>query len=157
MTTKTDVAEHAFVKPLLVRFKHCDPAGIVFYPRYFEMINDLVEDWCAEGLGLSFGDMHLRNGMGVPTANIECRFSAPSFLGETLQRSLEVTRLGRSSMTLRIRFAGANDETRLQATLVLVWVAKGEGGKPAPIPVPPARRDAIVRFASPDSVIEGVS
>lgn len=60
-------------------------------------------------------------------------------------------------MTLRIRFAGANDETRLQATLVLVWVAKGEGGKPAPIAVPPAQRAAIVRFAAPDSVIEGVT
>lgn len=152
-----DVATHAFVKPLLVRFKHCDPAGIVFYPRYFEMMNDLVEDWCADGLGLSFGEMHLRDGMGVPTANIECRFSAPSFLGDTLSRSLEVIRLGRSSMTLRIRFAGANDETRLEATLVLVWVAKGEGGRPAAIAVPAAQREAIVRFAAPDSVIEGVS
>ncbi|VVE34729.1 4-hydroxybenzoyl-CoA thioesterase [Pandoraea eparura] len=155
--SEAEVAAHAFVKPLLVRFKHCDPAGIVFYPRYFEMMNDLVEDWCAEGLGLSFGEMHLRNAMGVPTANIECRFSAPSFLGETLQRSLEVSRLGRSSMTLRIRFSGANDETRLQATLVLVWVAKGEGGRPAPIAVPDAQRAAIVRYAAPDSVIEGVS
>ncbi|AKM29383.1 4-hydroxybenzoyl-CoA thioesterase [Pandoraea faecigallinarum] len=155
--TEANVVEHAFVKPLLVRFKHCDPAGIVFYPRYFEMINDLVEDWCAEGLGLSFGEMHLREAMGVPTANIECRFSAPSFLGDTLTRSLEVTRLGRSSMTLRIRFAGARDETRLQATLVLVWVAKGAGGKPAPIAIPAAQRQAIVRFAAPDSVIEGVS
>ena len=26
-----------------VRFAHCDPAGIVFYPRYFEMLNELVE------------------------------------------------------------------------------------------------------------------
>ena len=25
-----------------VRFQHCDPAGIVFYPRYFEMINSVV-------------------------------------------------------------------------------------------------------------------
>ncbi|VVD92362.1 4-hydroxybenzoyl-CoA thioesterase [Pandoraea nosoerga] len=157
MMAGADVAAHAFVKPLLVRFKHCDPAGIVFYPRYFEMINDLVEDWCEEGLGLSFGEMHLRDGLGVPTANVECRFSAPSFLGETLTRSLEVTRLGRSSMTLRIRFAGANYDTRLQATLVLVWVAKGEGGKPTPIAVPPAQREAIVRYAATDCVMEGVS
>lgn len=26
-----------------VLFKHCDPAGIVFYPRYFEIINDCIE------------------------------------------------------------------------------------------------------------------
>lgn len=27
------------------RFSHCDPAGRVFYPRYLEMFNNLVEDW----------------------------------------------------------------------------------------------------------------
>ena len=38
---------------LPIRFRHCDAAGIVFYPRYFEMMNDLVEDWFAElGMGL---------------------------------------------------------------------------------------------------------
>ena len=25
-----------------VLFKHCDPAGIVFHPRYFETVNDCV-------------------------------------------------------------------------------------------------------------------
>ncbi|CPO21707.1 4-hydroxybenzoyl CoA thioesterase [Bordetella pertussis] len=34
-----------FVSEVEVRFRHCDPAGIVFYPRYFEMINDFVEEW----------------------------------------------------------------------------------------------------------------
>ena len=29
--------------PQKVLFKHCDPAGIVFFPRYFEMMNDCVE------------------------------------------------------------------------------------------------------------------
>ena len=26
-----------------IGFRHCDPAGIVFYPRYFEMMNDAIE------------------------------------------------------------------------------------------------------------------
>ena len=34
-----------FVSQVEVRFRHFDPAGIVFYPRYFEMINDFVEEW----------------------------------------------------------------------------------------------------------------
>ena len=25
-----------------VRFSHCDPAGIVYFPRYFDMINGVV-------------------------------------------------------------------------------------------------------------------
>ena len=35
-----------------VRFSHCDPAGIVYFPRYFDMINGVVEDWFAGTLGL---------------------------------------------------------------------------------------------------------
>ena len=34
----------AFVFPQKVRFQHCDPAGIVFYPRYFEMLNTTIEE-----------------------------------------------------------------------------------------------------------------
>ena len=32
-----------------IGFKHCDPAGIVFYPRYFEMFNDCVEAFLTVG------------------------------------------------------------------------------------------------------------
>ena len=35
-----------------VLFKHCDPAGIVFYPRYFEMINDCVEAFSTRPLAI---------------------------------------------------------------------------------------------------------
>ena len=31
-----------FTMPQKVQFKHCDPAGIVFYPRYFELLNDTL-------------------------------------------------------------------------------------------------------------------
>jgi 4-hydroxybenzoyl-CoA thioesterase len=40
-----------FVRDKRVRFQHCDPAGIVFYPQYFVMIHELMEDWFTEALG----------------------------------------------------------------------------------------------------------
>ena len=43
----------AFQREVLVRFGHCDAAGWVFYPRYFEMISDFVEDWFEDGLAAS--------------------------------------------------------------------------------------------------------
>jgi hypothetical protein len=43
-----------FYSDMLVRFSHCDPAGIVFYPQYFIMFNGLVEDWFNQGLGLNY-------------------------------------------------------------------------------------------------------
>ena len=40
----------AFTYEEKVLFRHCDPAGIVFFPRYFEMINDCVEYFFADTL-----------------------------------------------------------------------------------------------------------
>jgi hypothetical protein len=37
-----------FTKQEKVRFQHVDYAGIVFYPRFLEMLNCLVEDWFEE-------------------------------------------------------------------------------------------------------------
>ena len=48
-----------FTTTVQVRFADVDPAGIVFYPRYFEMLNGAVEDWFAQQLGLDFATMHL--------------------------------------------------------------------------------------------------
>ena len=35
----------AFTRSVPVRFSHCDPAGIVYFPHYFDMFNGLIEDW----------------------------------------------------------------------------------------------------------------
>ncbi|AKJ68730.1 4-hydroxybenzoyl-CoA thioesterase [Pandoraea thiooxydans] len=109
-----------FVRPITIRFRHCDPAGIVFYPRYFELMNDLVEDWFADGIGVSFAELHDELGKGIPTVNVQCRFAAPSRLGDVLECSVAVERLGNSSATLAIRFAGSDGNVRVQAELVIV-------------------------------------
>ena len=47
-----------FTKQEKVRFKHVDYAGIVFYPRFLEMLNDLVEDWFEEAFDRPFSKIH---------------------------------------------------------------------------------------------------
>ena len=115
-----------------VLFRHCDPAGIVFYPRYFEMVNDLVEAFFAEALDWPFEDL-LRTG-GVPTAEIRLRFAAPSRHGDRLILTLEVTRLGRASMGLNFRASADTGELRVEGASVLVHV--DASGKPAAWPTP---------------------
>ena len=75
----------AFFFSQRVRFQHCDPAGIVFFPRYFEMVNATVEEWFAERLGMPFAEMHGPTQGGVPTASIRADFRAPSRLGDLLE------------------------------------------------------------------------
>src|SRR6202021_3747690 len=64
-------------KDIVVRFADCDPAGIVFYPRYLEMFNDLVEQWFREELHWSFAELVTNRGWGLPTVHLEVDFVAP--------------------------------------------------------------------------------
>ena len=112
-----------------VLFKHCDPAGIVFYPRYFEMMNDCVEAFFADILGAPFEELH-KSG-AVPTAQIETKFTAPSCHGDHLVLALSITKVGRSSAAYQIMSTCA-DQQRFVTTATLVNV--DADGKPAPWP-----------------------
>nr|WP_202606399.1 thioesterase family protein [Halomonas titanicae] len=116
----------AFTTHRKVRFQHCDPAGIVFYPRYFEMINSVVEDWFEEVVQRDFNQLHVESGTGVPTAAIDTQFHAPSRLGERLTFELAVQAVGRSSLTLQI-IAYCGDQKRLTSRSTLVYVDLNSG------------------------------
>ena len=104
-----------------VYFQHCDPAGIVFYPRYVEMVNLTVERWFGEALNYPFSLLHAPGEGGVPARKLAVDFRAPSRLGETLDFTLTVEALGRTSATLEVR-AQCGEQTRFVAELVIVYV-----------------------------------
>lgn len=108
-----------------IEFNHCDPAGIVFYPRYFEMTNHICENFFREVVGRPYAAM-MAEKAGVPTVRIETDFRAPSRLGDVLEVTLEVLRLGSSSLTVEIVAACAGQH-RLTATATLVWAQEVAG------------------------------
>ncbi|MEP3847396.1 MAG: acyl-CoA thioesterase [Paracoccaceae bacterium] len=113
-----------FSFPQKVLFKHCDPAGIVFYPRYFEMMNDCVETFFDEVLNTPFEDLH-KSG-ALPTAQIQTRFTAPSRHGDHLNLTLSIIAIGRSSAKYQI-IASCADQRRFETTATLVNVdTRGE-------------------------------
>ena len=116
-----------------IEFQHCDPAGIVFYPRYFELINSVVEQWFEDVVGLSFSELHLVRGLATPAVHIQVDFSAPSRLGDRLAFCLTVERIGRASLALRVD-ARDGDQRRLDARLVLACVDQASGRAQAWIP-----------------------
>jgi 4-hydroxybenzoyl-CoA thioesterase len=109
-------------KQELVRFQHCDPAGIVFYPRYVEMVNATVEDWFAEAVGTSFAQLHGPLRSAIPAVSLSLEFKAPTRLGEMLDLVLEIERLGRTSAHLKI-VASAAGTVRFNARLSIVHVS----------------------------------
>lgn len=109
-----------FTKPEKIRFKHIDYAGIVFYPRFLEMLNDLVEDWFEEALERPFSKMHETN--GIPTVDLKVQFKNAARIGEILTKKLWVKELKTSSIICGFMFTNQNESTVLEGEVTLVNV-----------------------------------
>jgi len=120
-----------FVSEKLIRFHHCDPAGIVFYPQYFVLFNELVEDWFTHGLHEDYATMIAVDRVGVPMAHVDCDFVSPSKIGDLLRLELRVKRVGRSSLSLYVEGI-SRGQVRVKANLVVVF-ASLEGTRAVPI------------------------
>jgi 4-hydroxybenzoyl-CoA thioesterase len=126
----------------LIRFHHCDPAGIVFYPQYFVLFNELVEDWFNHGLHIDYADFHQVQRLGTPMARLECDFLSPSKIGEVLHFRIHVKKIGKSSLTLAVE-ARADDHVRVRATLIVVHASMDTH---RPVPIPEDLRAKLERF-----------
>ena len=100
----------AFRTERKIRFSHCDPAGIVYFVNFFDMVSGAVEDWFGEAIGWTFNDMHIHRRVGFPIVNTGCEFFRPCHLGDVLTLELEIAKLGRSSIEFRVTGRVAGDE-----------------------------------------------
>ena len=60
--------KHRLVQP--IRFSHCDPAGVLYFPHVFDFVNAAMEDWFAQSLGLPFHVLHLELRRGNPVVRM---------------------------------------------------------------------------------------
>ncbi|MFV0284337.1 MAG: acyl-CoA thioesterase [Castellaniella sp.] len=114
------MSDPRFERDYRIRFSHCDPAGIVFFPQYLVLFNQLVEDWFTDGLGISYADLLGPRRIGLPIVHLECDFRAIGRMGETLTFGLAVERVGGKSLTLALD-AGADGIERVASRQVLVF------------------------------------
>ena len=116
-----------FIKEEQIRFRHTDFAGIVFYPRFLEMLNDLVEDWFDEALDRPFSKIHETN--GIPTVDLKVQFKNAARIGEILTKKLWVKELKSSSVVCGFHFVNQQEKTVLEGEVTLVNVAIAEDRK----------------------------
>lgn len=126
-----------------IRFAHVDAAAIVFYPRYFEMLNAAVEDWFA-AMDYDFRTLHVDKGLGTPTVKLDTEFLSPSELGDELVIEIAPQQVGRSSCTFTYLFTGGGrDRLRGQATIVCMDLSAQKSA-----PWPDELRDRIEAFGA---------
>ncbi len=121
-----------FRRKIPVRFHHCDPAGLVYYPRYFEMVDGTIEDFFESGLKASAPSLLYERSIVTPTVHFTVDFKKPSVFGDRITFRLHVTKIGRTSCHVSM-VASKGREVRMTVQQVIVFI---HAKKRTPVPIP---------------------
>jgi 4-hydroxybenzoyl-CoA thioesterase len=105
-----------------IEWSDCDPAGIVYYPRYFEMFDTSTTVLIERALGMrKIEYLKAFAFIGHPVVETRARFRLPTRFGDEVAIETALTACGRSSFRIehRLTLAGAlaveGNETRVWA------------------------------------------
>ncbi len=133
-------------KQIHVEWGDCDPAGIVYFPRYFEYF-DACTNALFESAGLPKPDLLRTYGiMGIPLVEAHARYIAPSSFGDTLLVETRITEWKSSSFSVQHKLY-RGEILAVEASEVRVWTARADND-PKRMESRPIPREVIERFTS---------
>lgn len=130
-----------------IRFHHCDPAGIVFYPQYFYLLHEAQEDFLAH-LGHPEHGL-IASGVGVPIVDLKTEFLGMCRYGDEIDISLSLTRVGNASIGMHYEIHGDSRLSDTGQTLKLIAnsvVVCSEIPHGKVLPIPDELRAALLPY-----------
>lgn len=128
-----------------IEWGDCDPAGIVFYPRYFAMFDHSTVLLIERALGMRKHVLYERYGFGgYPSVAMQARFHLPTRYGDDVEIESTITNLGRASFSLQHQLS-LNGATAVEATETRVWVVR-DPSRPGGFRAQPMPDEVIARF-----------
>jgi 4-hydroxybenzoyl-CoA thioesterase len=123
----------------------CDPAGIVFYPRYFEMFDESTTKLFERALGMTkYQFIQHFAFAGYPMVDTRARFLIPNRFGDDVIIETQVAKFGRSSFDIHHRIL-KDGELSVEGFETRVWAVR-DPADPSRIKSQPIPRDIIERF-----------
>ncbi|MAF89857.1 MAG: thioesterase family protein [Bdellovibrionota bacterium] len=114
----------------MLHFSHCDPAGIIFYSRVYELHHIAYENWV--GKVYSWEDWFRHKTYAFPIVHSEADYSAPMRAGQEIEIVLRKKKLSQNSYQLESSIY-LGDKICAKASSIHVCVSKA-GFQKAPIP-----------------------
>jgi 4-hydroxybenzoyl-CoA thioesterase len=131
-------------KQIHVEWGDCDPAGIVYFPRYFEYF-DACTNALFESAGLPKPELLRTYGIvGIPLVETHARYIAPSSFGDTVLVETRITEWKSSSFRVEHKVY-RGEILAVEATEVRVWTVR-VGSDPKRIESRPIPHEVIERF-----------
>jgi len=120
-----------------IEWGDCDPAGIIFYPRYFEIFDAATAALFERALGITKFQMFKNlEFAGFPLVRTQARFLKPTRFGDDVTVATKIN-FGRSSFEIEHHLS-LNGETCAECSEKRVWVVRDAQGGLKSHPVPEA-------------------
>ncbi len=102
----------------------CDPAGIVYYPRYFEMFDTSTTALFEHALGMTkFQFLKAYDSLGYPMVDTRARFVLPTRYGDDVVIETTITEVKRSSFSVTHRLM-KDGHLAVEGFETRVWVTR---------------------------------
>ena len=123
-----------FVVRRRIAFRDCDPAGLVYTPRFLDPIAiSAIELFQAELFGLYGSRDPQLNGIDLPAKAVNMVFHNPVKMGEVIDLEVYCSRLGRSTCEFTVLGKGADDVLRFECALTTICIDP-QAYKSVPLP-----------------------
>ena len=111
-------------RTIRVEWGDCDPAGIVFYPRYFEMFEICIHSLVERATGMTKFQLTQKYGfVGFPVVQARAQFMAPATYGDEVIAETTITEFRRSSFDVTHRVHNG-EKLAVEGFETRVWVAR---------------------------------
>ena len=128
-----------------IEWGDCDPAGIVFYPRYFAMFDHSTTLLIERTLGMSKHQLYATYEFGgYPVVENRARFLAPTRFGDDVVIESSIKEFRRSSFDVEHRLMNGG-ALAVEGFETRVWAAR-DPSDPARIRSLPIPEEVIARF-----------
>ena len=128
-----------------IEWHHCDPAGIIFYPRYFEIFDTSTTVLIERALGMNKIEyLKAYAFAGHPVVETRARFRLPTRYGDEVEIETALVACGRSSFKLEHRLSKAGT-LAAEGAETRVWVAR-QADDPKKLKAQPIPPEVLARF-----------
>ena len=120
------MAPFTFRKQLTIAWGQCDPAGIVFNSRFFEMFDTSTWKLFEAALGVKPHELATAFGIiGIPLVDVRANFLKPIKFGDLVDMTSRVSEFRRSSFDVEHRLS-VNGELAVEGGETRVWAARSK-------------------------------
>ena len=126
-----------------IEWGDCDPAGIVFYPRYFAIFDASTALLLEAALGMKKSEWVRAHGIaGIPMVDTGANFGRPCSFGDVVTIDSAISEIGRTSFGVK-HVLTHNGEVAVEALEKRVWTGRGDDGALRAMPLP---ADVVTRL-----------